>query len=138
MSCEWHAPLSPSILVAGTEKANRKKANPGGLSSPGPGRPLQPGHRNTPAGIHSSQEVPLLSSLLLGIKLPHLGAIAALLHAAPAPVVILAGVEEKPLAGRRGAGAHQRHIARGEQIAGRARDRPQHRLARTRHVIEAP
>jgi Na+/H+ antiporter NhaD/arsenite permease-like protein len=65
--------------------------------------------------INSSRTI-----LLLGIELPHLRPVAALLHAAPAAVMILAGVEKQPLAGGRGAGGHVRHVARGEQIRGRA------------------
>src|SRR5580692_6171727 len=75
---------------------------------------------------------------LSGIEFSHFGAVAAKFHAAPAEVVIFAGIEEKPLAGGRRASADEGQLVGCEQFGGGACDWPQDRRKRRAWVVEAP
>src|ERR1700722_9678562 len=75
---------------------------------------------------------------LPGIEFLHFGAVAAKFHAAPAAVVIFAGIEKEPLAGGRRASADVGQLVGCEQVGGRARDWPQEGRKTRAWVVEAP
>jgi hypothetical protein len=72
------------------------------------------------------------------IKPTKLRTIPALGHVAPAAAMILARVQEKPLASLRGAHVYMGKLIRGKQFGRGSRDRPQWIIKIARQGIEAP
>jgi len=63
------------------------------------------------------------------VKAPDLGTVSAHFHVAPAAAVVAAGIQEKPLAVFRLAGADTVEVGRSQQIKSGAKNRPQNAVA---------